>query len=126
MAKAKPRAVTMLNQQGDITIVWTEDEDDKMEAVIAKKMAEGIVFFIIEPRFFGLLPAKKTQITSADQARKHRAIAVRDQDFSAFLDSGSGEVVKTPDAPAESVRKASSAKDAASKQSVGVAPLKGG
>ena len=67
------RATTIMGEQGDVTIVWTEDEDDKMEAIIAAKMAQGVVFFIVEPRFFGLLPAKKTELTDAALARKHRA-----------------------------------------------------
>jgi hypothetical protein len=64
-------ATTIMGEQGDVTIVWTEDEDDRMEAIIAEKMTQGVVFFIIEPRFFGLLPAKRTELTDATVARKH-------------------------------------------------------
>lgn len=44
-------ALTMLNEKGDTTIVWTPDRDDEMEAIIQKKLDEGCTFFIIEPRF---------------------------------------------------------------------------
>lgn len=62
------RATTILNQSGDTTIVWTEDRDDEMVEIIRKKMAEGITFFVIEPRFFGLLPAKKTPVVDPGAA----------------------------------------------------------
>jgi hypothetical protein len=121
-----PRATTIFGEQGDVTIVWTEDEDDAMEEIIAAKMAEGTVFFIIEPRFFGLLPAKKTELKDATEARKHRALAVKDGKFSDFVMSGRGDVVKTPDAPVAKTRRAKSAKEAASTQTIGVRPLVGG
>lgn len=120
------RAVTILNDAGDQTIVWTEDRDDAMVEIIRKKMEEGIAFFIVEPRFFGLLPARKTPLTDADEARKHRALAIRDEDFARFVGDGNGEVVKTPDKPVTTVRRARRAEEVAGSQSVGVKPMKGG
>jgi len=90
MAKGKKagaiRATTILNEQGYVTIVWTNIE----------------------------------------QARQHRAIAIKDNDFAAFVDSGAGEATKTPDAPAKTVRRASTAKEAAGAQTVGVRQMQGG
>lgn len=120
------RAVTILNKTGDTTITWTEDRDDEMEAIIAKKMKEGIVFFIIEPRAFGLLPPKKTELADASDARKYRALAIPDEDFSKFVEAGSGEAVKTPAEPVRRARKSKDAKEIAKSQSVGVQPMKGG
>lgn len=120
------RATTIMGEQGDVTIVWTDDEDDKMEAIIAAKMAQGVVFFIIEPRFFGLLPSRRTELKYATDARKHRALAIKDDQFGAFVEAGHGDVVKTPDQPVKSKRKAASAKDAASNETVGVRPMRGG
>lgn len=120
------RAVTILNEQGDQTIVWTEDRDDEMEAIIAKKMAEGIVFFIIEPRFFGLLPSKKTRLEDAGEARRHRALAIRDEDFARFVGEGGGEVMKTPPEKVRKTRKSTNPKEVAASQSVGVRPMQGG
>lgn len=125
-ATTLPRAVTILNDAGDQTIVWTEDRDDAMVEIIRKKMREGVVFFIIEPRFFGLLPSRKTQLGDADEARKYRALAIRDEDFAQFVSEGKGDVVKTPDAPVRNRRKAASAEEAAGAQSVGVRQLTGG
>jgi hypothetical protein len=120
------RAVTILGEQGDVTIVWTEDEDDRMEAIIADKMAQGIAFFIVEPRFFGLLPPRRTALASAADARKHRALSIKDAQFADFVEAGHGDMVKSPDAPAKTVKRATSAKEAAQNETVGVKPLKGG
>lgn len=123
---SETHATTIFGEQGDVTIVWTEEEDEKMEAIIADKMKKGVVFFIVEPRFFGLLPAKKTELVNAADARRHRALAIKDNQFAAFVEAGHGDVAKTPDEPTKTVRKAKTAKEAAGAQTVGVRPLQGG
>lgn len=123
---SKQRAVTILNEAGDQTIVWDESSDERMTEIIRKKMEQGVVFFVIEPRFFGLLPSKKTPLTDADEARKHRALAIRDEDFAKFVGEGGGDVVKTPDKPVATVRKAKTAEEVAKSESVGVRSMKGG
>lgn len=125
-AAETPRALTMLNQSGDTTIVWTDDRDDEMEAIIAKKMAEGVTFFTIEPRFFGLLPSKKTRLTDAAEARKHRALSIPDEDFAQFVQSSGADAVKTPAAPVAGAMIERDPKKVAKSQSVGVKPMKGG
>lgn len=124
--ESAPRALTILNQSGDTTIVWTEDRDDEMEAIIAKKMAEGITFFTIEPRFFGLLPSKKTKLQDAAEARKHRALSIPDDDFAQFVESGSGDAVKTPRGSVAGAMIERDPKKVAKSQSVGVRQMKGG
>lgn len=120
------RSLTMLNETGDTTIVWDEDQDDAMEAIIAKKMAAGMSFFIVEPRFFGLMPPKRTPLKHPDEARKHRALSIKDEDLSRFVSDGAGDVAPTPPGEVKTVRRAKTAKEAASAQTVGVKPLKGG
>lgn len=120
------RALTMLNERGDTTIVWTEDRDAEMEAIIAKKMKEGVTFFIIEPRFMGLLAPKKTSLKDAAEARKHRALAIPDEDFAAFVASGGGDTAPTPDGSVAKSRVSRDASEVAQSESVGVRPRKGG
>ncbi|WP_192246128.1 hypothetical protein [Mesorhizobium silamurunense] len=123
---SRQRALTILNEAGDQTIVWDESSDDTMTEIIRKKMAQGIQFFIIEPRFFGLLPPKRTPLTDADEARKHRALAIKDEDIARFVGEGGGDVVKTPDKPVQTVRKAKNPEEVAKSESVGVKPMRGG
>ncbi|MGB3833720.1 MAG: hypothetical protein WA975_17865 [Mesorhizobium sp.] len=126
MSTDKTRSLSIFGDQGDVTIVWTDEEDDKMEAIITEKMKAGIIFFIVEPRFFGLLPPKRTALTDAADARKHRALSIKDEQFSAFVEAGHGDVVKTPDKPVTTVKKAETAKEVASNHAIGVRQLRGG
>lgn len=119
-------ALTMLNEHGDTTFVWTEDEDERIEKMIAQKMKEGYTFFITEPRFFGLIPPKKTELKKASDAKKHRALSLPDGDFAKLVMDGAMQMAKTPDAPAKTTKRASSAKEVARSQSIGVKPRKGG
>jgi len=114
------RGLTMLNERGDTTIAWTSDRDAEMEALIEKKMKAGITFFIIEDR--GL----RSPLKQSTDARKHRALAIPDEDFAKFVEDGAGEAVPTPAEPVKVKRKAKTAKEVATSQSVGVKPMQGG
>ena len=120
------RSLTMLNETGDFTLVWTEDEDSKWEAIIQRKMDAGVTFYIIEPRAWGLLPPKKTELREFDEARKHRALSINDADIEKLFSSGHGDVVATPAIPAKTVRRGKTAKEVAQAESVGVKPRRGG
>ncbi len=124
------RAITMLNDRGDTTIVWTSDRDDDMERVIEKKMTEGCIFYLIDPRF-----GTREKLRHASDANKHRMLAIPDDDFAKFVggpvDPAAGAethtaVVPTPDAPIKNARRARTAKEVATGESVGVRPRRGG
>jgi hypothetical protein len=120
------RATTLLNEQGDVTIIWDEENDEKMVEVIKKKMAEGIQFFIIEPRFGGRASPAKTPLKKAADATKHRALSIRDEDFAAMVEAGAAEVERTPDTKVKTVRKSTDAKEVARSESVGIRQRRGG
>jgi hypothetical protein len=121
------RGMTILNQQGDVTLVWEEEDDDKIIPVIEKKLAEGFAFFIIEPRLMGLMKPKKVRLTDAEEARRHRALAIRDEDLAGFLRAGDTAVtVRTPASRVRGSRKSTSASEIAAAESVAVQPMRGG
>jgi hypothetical protein len=120
------RALTMLNEAGDLTVVWEEQNDDAMEAHIQKRMDAGCIFFIIEPRFGGLVAPSKRKLERATDAHKYRALAVPDEEVAKFVAEGKAEVVATPAQPVKKSRVSRSAKEVAKKESVGIAPRKGG
>ena len=116
----------MLNETGDKTLIWGEEDDGEMEEIIQRKMDAGITFYIIEPRAWGLLPPKKTELKDFDEARKHRALSIRDADFAKFISDGRGDVVPTPATEAKTVKRGKTAKEVASSESVGVKQRRGG
>lgn len=113
----------MLNQLGDTTISWSDDRDDEVEKIIAKKMAEGCTFFIVD-KASGL----RKKLARASDAFKHRTLAIPDEDWRAFVGEGNAELIV--DAPGatkpKTVRKAKTPKEVASSDTVGVRPRAGG
>ena len=121
------RALTILNETGDVTITWDETADERMLEIIEKKMKAGITFFLIEPRMGGLVaPDTSKPLKKTKDALKHRALSVKDEDFEAMVAAGAAELVKTPAAPARTVRRASTAREVATGESVGVRQMRGG
>lgn len=122
------RALTMLNEAGDTTLIWTMDRDAEMEAIIEKKLAEGCMFYLIDPRF-----GTREKLAYARDANRHRMLAIPDADFAKFV-GGSADansepaasVVPTPTAPVKGARRAKTAKEVTSGESVGVRPRRGG
>ena len=109
-----------------MTIVWDEGQDEEMREIIDRKMKQGVTFFIVEPRFHGLLPAKKTPLETAEQALKHRSLSIPDKDLGKFVSDGSGQAVATPPAPVRGARRSKDAAEVAQSESVGVRQMKGG
>lgn len=120
------RALTMLNQAGDTTIIWDEEQDEAMAKIVVKKMEEGCAFYIIEPRMGGLAAPKRTRLANFDDALAHRALSIPDADLRAFVGMGAGEVVKTPSSAAKKGRRSKVAAEIAASESIGVAPRRGG
>jgi hypothetical protein len=121
------RALTILNETGDVTITWDEENDERMLAIVEKKMAAGITFFLIEPRMGGLVaPDTSKPLKKVNDALKYRALSMKDEDFEAMVAEGQADLVQTPAAPARTVRKARTAREVASSESVGVRPMRGG
>lgn len=55
-------AITWLNFTGDITLVWDDQNKEKLLALVEKKMKEGYSFFTTKQ--MGILPFKrKTKVT---------------------------------------------------------------
>jgi len=118
------RELTMLNERGDTTIQWQEENDDEMTALIQKKMDAGVTFFILPKR----KNAKPKKLTEAADARKYRALNIPDADFSKFVLEGKGTAVARvePALSDQQVKRAKSAREVATGRSVGVKPLRGG
>jgi hypothetical protein len=120
------RTLTMLNEAGDTTISWTEDRDDEMESIIAKKMKEGITFFIVVRGRGKTLTQRGPELKKPAEARKQRALVIPDEDLAKFVSSGAGMVQATSDAPVKTSRVSRNAKEVAKSESVGVQQRSGG
>lgn len=122
------RSLRMLNESGDTTLEWKPENDDKMLEIIQRKMDAGVTFYLIVPR----KPGQRGRVASpkplkkVGDAMKHRALAIKDADFSKFVLDGHGVAVSSPAEPVQTTRRAKTAREVASGQSVGVMPRRGG
>lgn len=130
-ANIDTRSLRILNENGDATITWEPENDDRMEAIIAAKMAAGVAFYIVpvrKPGQRGRL-AKSRPITTAAEAREHRALTIRDADLAKFVLDGHGTVTLSgaPEpAGIETARRAKTPREVATSHSVAVQPRRGG
>lgn len=120
------RALTMLNELGDTTLAWDESADAEMLEVIRRKMAEGITFFLIEPRLEGLASPTKTPLSEPEEALKHRAVSIRDEDLARFVSTGKVRAIRTPRKPAVMVKIADTAEEAVRGETVATRRHSGG
>lgn len=120
------RSMTLLNEMGDIEVTWDSSNDDAMREVIEKKMKEGVRFFILKP-FPGGFLFRKTALKSMADLKENR-VKIGDNDIETLFEAGKVAVIRTSDTGAtlETVGVARTAKEAASKRTVGIKPLQGG
>lgn len=119
------RSLTLLNGSGDVTLVWDEGSDAQIEEIIRQKMAEGMTFFVVEPVAGGLAAPRKTTLTEPLQAMKNRALVIDDAQLEAFVNSGAAAVTKTPRGR-KTVKRATTAREVATSQTIAVKPRAGG
>jgi len=121
--------LTLLNESGDLTVSWDENQNEKMREQIQQKMDQGYSFFILEPAFYGLFK-KKSKIVHVNDikpdARGNYSMQVRDEDISRMWLDGTVGIGKTPVSEMRSTKRSRCAKEVARSCSVGVRPFRAG
>ena len=85
-----------------------------MEKIIAKKMKEGVTFYILPKKPSTSSKPQLKKLKSPEDARKHRALSIPDEDFSNFVMNGHGEAIMVPGPEViENTRKAETPAEAA-------------
>jgi hypothetical protein len=115
-------SITFLNGTGDITIAWEEENNEKMLAVIEKKMAEGVTFFIVE-EFKGREWTSK--IKGIDEITGTE-VRIQDKDMEVMFQTGLVKVGKNVAGEIDTVKKAETPAEVAKSNTVAVKPIRGG
>jgi hypothetical protein len=94
------RSITLLNGTGDVTISWSEDRDEQMEAWIQKKMDEGYTFFTLPDSFFGRLSKmwQKEPLKTVADVGEGRTVYLDDESAEKLFSDGVVGVSQTPGA----------------------------
>lgn len=117
---------TLMCAGGDVTFVWDEASEKQIIELIKKKMADGMAFFIVEPRLGGLIKPKRTKVKSLKDL-KQNMVTVADADFAELI--GAGAMVAAagdPKAQHEVVARAATPEEVAKSETIAVTPKRGG
>lgn len=119
------RNLVLLNESGDSVLSWTPDMDEEVKEIIQKKMNEGVTFFIVESKFFGLLKTKK-KINNVREL-EGRSVSIRDEDFATVVLDGKVNVNKRQESGEMKVLTiAQTASEVIQNDCVAVKPMRGG
>jgi hypothetical protein len=119
------RNLILLTGDGHLEIVWEDHEDEYMREMIAKKMKEGVRFYIRKP-------VSGTPLTTMKQVKrvtgvKENHISVHDEDIRKLFSEGKIGLGRAPDgALNEETVLTTDPREVVRKPSIGVQPLQGG
>lgn len=132
-------AITWLNMSGDVTIVWDASNREKILELVRQKMAQGYSFFILKPRLIPIFGNKKVPLTKASQLRDAVGVVVRDdqvstivgqlgdKDVASAVQGGHAAIAALPKGRSmATTRRAKSAEEVLTQQSVAVRAVVGG
>lgn len=120
------KSMILLDTTGDTTIVWDEDTEDALLPIIKKKMDAGVIFYVLKPRVLSILPPKKVRAKKVADIRKAGAVVIHDSDLNALFEKGAIHTIKSDNDNIVTVRKAKTARDVVSNDTVAIRPARGG
>ncbi len=121
---------TLFTGRGDVTIAWDEPDDPAILQMIEAQMKAGTSFFVIEPRLSGMAAPAKVLLQNPRDALRQRVVAMSlagsDRELLSAIEGGAAQPVATPKQPAKTRRRAATAKEVASSETIGVRAARGG
>ncbi len=131
------RGMFLLNDMGDLELTWEPQNDEKVRAMIEKKMKEGVRFFILKPIIGDVLHARRKLGKITDL--KTNNVKIKDADIEMLFLTGEAELFRTKGGGTLETSGVASVRDADGKQdhyasskkavrhrTVGVPALQGG
>lgn len=132
-------SITFLNWSGDVTITWDEQNKDAILKLVEEKLKQRYHFFIIKPRILSFLGDKKVKLRDAKDLLTAKGLvvpdataaefmkSVRDADVAQSLADGTAMPAKAPKSVEHvAVRRATTAMEVLSHQTMAVKPVTGG
>lgn len=131
-------SITLLNKSGDITISWDDEDQEKVQELVRRKMEEGYSFFIVrEPGMRGAAPKLKAEDELSHRAANNKlhvsntvgAEQLDDADLMIALQDRVirfSRSVKTGVQKKKAVRRATTAVEVVKAQTVAIRPIAGG
>lgn len=117
-------SITFLNSLGDVTIIWDKADDAKVKELIAKKMKEGITFFIVAKKKF---LRRRQAVKDTDQITERR-VDIKDKDLNALMNANKNfQLVELENNGSfEIIRQSKNPEEVSRRQSVAMPAMAGG
>jgi hypothetical protein len=113
---------------GDTTYVWTDASDSAITERIKELLNQKYTFFIITPRLNGLVAPDQVKLTKRNlvDITKSRALSGPDNLFTDLIEAGTITAIVTPNSELVGTKKATTAEEVVSNETVAVKPASGG
>lgn len=126
-----PRTMTLLNFSGDITLTWTQEQDEQIQQLIEQKLKEGYSFFVIHPntglkRLFK--KEAKINVHSMDDVTKREVImkTIDDEAIADFISNNPVGLIQMSSQELNAVEKLHDATSIAKSNTIATRPIQGG
>lgn len=110
-----------MGPQGHVSFGWDAEDDARIVPMIQRAMDQGYEFWIVKRN-----PMREEQLTTITDLQDIRHVILRDQDTRELFEQGLVGLINDTDAPLETVRRAGSAAEAATNDTVAHRRMAGG
>lgn len=125
------RTLTLLNFSGDITLAWSEEQDDVMKSLIEEKLKEGYSFFSYQEnsgfkKFFK--KESEVKVKSFNDIQKREVILknIDDEDIANFVQQNKIGIYKMTKNDFDTIKRLKDATEIVKNNTVAVRPIQGG
>lgn len=101
--------MTMLNENGDVTISWDNHQDSHLHDLIKRKLDQGYAFFIMKTQFIEIMKEKKQLKSISELGEKLCEITFHNVDVKELLRSNNEIMVGK--APSEEIQVCGNTRD---------------
>lgn len=128
---SEQRTITLLNFSGDITLAWSEEQDDSMKLLIEQKLKEGYSFFSYRENSGIKKIFKKEseiEVKKFDDLQK-REITLRnidDQQIANFVQKNKIGIFKMSKNDFDTIERLKDATEIVTRNTVAIRPIQGG
>jgi hypothetical protein len=118
-------SMILLNESGDVTIIWSEEHEEHMKLLIEKKLKEGYSFFLVKPYIFGLVK-KAVKVTSIDEITTGSKLILRDEDAIKLFEAGHIKVKKNENQKLDAERRLHGVDEILKNDTLAIKPIASG
>jgi hypothetical protein len=115
------RHMAIMDESGHVTWTWDEANDAQVIPAIERMMLDGYVFWIVKRD-----PLREEELEDVADLSTNRHVIIKNEDFRELMSAGVLRATNADAAPLTQERRAETAREAATHDTVAHRPLRGG